>query len=170
MEPATSLETMTNAELKALCTEAGLATYGTKEQLIERLQANAAADLAEPAPTVEPEVPAAVEPEQAPAPEPEPAPVVKAPAILTTPTVNVENLPPVNHAKHVQDTLDAVRGRFPGLIINYDPHQEIFTLEGGRQGRMTLGARQPQRAIMLTAEGYYNLARGRAKVDFGDIG
>jgi hypothetical protein len=167
MENATPLETMTNAELKALCTEAGLATYGTKDQLIERLQANAAADLAEPAPAVEPESPAVVEPE--PSPAPTHAPVVKAPAILTTPTVNVENLPPANHSKHVQDTLDAVRSRFAGLVINYDPHQEVFTLEGGRQGRVTLGARQPLKMIMGTAEGYYNLARGRSKTDFGEL-
>ena len=95
--------------------------------------------------------------------------MVKAPAILTTPTVNVENLPPANHSKHVQDTLDAVRSRFAGLVINYDPHQEVFTLEGGRQGRVTLGARQPLKMIMGTAEGYYNLARGRSKTDFGEL-
>jgi len=159
--PAPSLEAMTNSQLKALCVEAGLPVYGTKEQLIERLQANAAADLAEPTPEPEPEA--------APAVEPVAPPAVKMPAVLTTPTVDAANLPPANHGKHVQDTLDAVRSRFAGLVINYDQHQEVFTLEGGRQGRVTLGARQPLKMIMGTAEGYYNLARGRSKTDFGEL-
>jgi hypothetical protein len=173
MEPDTAtptpLEAMTNSQLKNLCVEAGLPVYGTKEQLIERLQANAAADLTEPTPA--PEAAPAVELDAAEPAEPvaPTAPVVKTPAVITTPTVDAANLPPANHGKHVQETLDAVRSRFAGLVINYDPHQEVFTLEGGRQGRVTLGARQPLKMIMGTAESYYNLARGRSKNDFGEL-
>ncbi len=160
METAPSLEAMTNSQLKALCSEAGLPVYGTKDQLVERLQANAVADLTEPA-----SAPAAEQAE----PVAPPAPAVKMPAVITTPTVDAANLPPANHGKHVQDTLDAVRGRFAGLVINYDQHPEVFTLEGGRQGRVTLGARQPLKMIMGIAESYYNLARGRVKSDFGEL-
>jgi hypothetical protein len=34
---------------------------------------------------------------------------------------------------------------------------------------VTLGARQPLKMILSVAESYYNLARGRAKNDFGDL-
>lgn len=157
------MDDKTQTELKALCTEAGLPTYGTKAQLIERLQAAAASELAEP--VTEPVDPAVVEPEPAPAPTPVTMPKV----IVTQSTVPVENLPPVNHNAHVQEVLDACRSRFHGLNLRYDSNEELFIFEGGRQGRVSTTARQPARCIIGAAESYYNLARGRAKADFGEL-
>jgi hypothetical protein len=162
----TGMETMTNAELKALCAEAGLPTYGNKEQLIERLQMSAAAELAEPS---EP-VASAVEPEPTPEPAPAPEPVKPAmPAVIIQSTAAPGTLPPINHAAHVQEVLDTVRDRFPGVALRYDSNEEVFIIEGGRQGRLTTTARQPMRPILLAIEGYWNMARGRAKVDIGEL-
>lgn len=155
------MDDKTQAELKAMCVEAGLPTYGNKQQLIERLHADAAASLAEPVAENTP----AVEPETTPTPEPIRAPKV----IVTQSTVPVENLPPVNHAAHVQEVLDACRSRFHGLNVRYDSNEEVFMFEGGRQGRVSTTARQPARCIIGAAESYYNLARGRAKADFGEL-
>jgi len=161
------MDDKTQAELKAMCVEAGLPTYGNKQQLIERLQADAAASLAET--VAEPEAPTAVEPEPTPEPVAAPQPVRAPKVIVTQSTVPTENLPPVNHAAHVQDVLDACRSRFHGLNVRYDSNEEVFMFEGGRQGRVSTTSRQPARCIIGAAESYYNLARGRAKADFGEL-
>lgn len=186
------MEQLTNKELAQMCREAGLPDYGTKEKLIARLQKMAAEVLTEQPAQAEPEQPyeaaltqepaqpadmevqpepiveLVAEPEQQPEPN---APVVM-PAVIgkvSRITALPENLPPVNHAAHVQDTLDSVRGRFQGLNIQYDSNEEMFIFSGGRQGRLTTTARQPKRSIMLVAESYFNFARGRAKTDIGEL-
>ncbi len=168
------MEQMTNKELAQMCRDAGLPDYGTKDKLIARLQKMAAEVLTEQPAHAEPsEEPAAdtptVEPVAQPEPQPEP---VKMPAVIGTVsriTQLPENLPPVNHMAHVQDTIDSVRGRFQGLNIQYDSNEELFIFSGGRQGRLTTTARQPKRSIMLVAESYFNFARGRAKNDIGEL-
>lgn len=177
----TGMEAMTNAQLKALCAEAGLPTYGNKEQLIERLQTSAAAELAEPTADA---IAGATElmnnndvvgefmmPEPTPEPAaPAPEPVKPAmPAVIIQSTAAPGTLPPINHAAHVQEVLDTVRDRFPGVALRYDSNEEVFIIEGGRQGRLTTTARQPMRPILLAIEGYWNMARGRAKVDIGEL-
>lgn len=174
------MEQMTNKELAQMCREAGLPDYGTKDKLIARLQKMAAEVLTEqPAEAPTPEQPADMEVQPEPAVELEPvapaaesAPPVVMPAVIgkvSRITALPENLPPVNHAAHVQDTLDSVRGRFQGLNIQYDSNEEMFIFSGGRQGRLTTTARQPKRSIMLVAESYFNFARGRAKTDIGEL-
>jgi hypothetical protein len=164
------MDEMTNKQLQQLCRDAGLPDYGTKAVMIERLQKAAAAELVEDATDVvvenEDATVEVVEPVEAVKPEPV---KVAAPAIIITPTVALENLPPANHAKHVEETLDAVRSRYQGIIVRYDSNEETFVFEGGRQGKTTTTARQPKWAVMSVAESYYNVARGRNREALGDI-
>lgn len=154
---------MSLAELRLQCTAAGLPTSGTKPTLIARLQEVAAQSLSEDHETVvvaeqteksEPE-PVAPKPVEA---KPEP---VKNVSPVVVPVAGV--LPPANHAKHVSDVLDAVKARHPYLNFSYDQHQEVFLIDGGKQGRVTLTARQPAKPILLACDGYVSINQRGAK-------
>lgn len=162
------MEEKTTVELKAMCEEAGLATYGAKSVLIERLQKHAVAEMIEEAVMGEPSVEPEAEPVAAPAPAPAPAPV-KSGIVAISSTAMLSTLPPVNHKAHVQETLDECRSRFHGIIVNYDINQEAFIFDGGRQGRTTTTARQPKKNVLDVAKSYYNLARGRNMEPIGEV-
>lgn len=167
-----TLETMTLEELKLACKDAGVKDYGTKAQIIERIKNASIAALTntpEKEITVAQEqmVASAIEKAFTPeAPAPQPVPVV----FVNSPT-NIKTLPPVNHKAHVQEVLDWSSSNLPGVMVKYDEHQEVFTFDGGRQGRQTTTARQPLGTFKAAAIAYRNVAQyGQAQRDLGSVG
>jgi hypothetical protein len=157
MNPTASL-----VDLRKACSDAGLPTYGNKDQLLERLNAAAASDLAnsDESPvevtTLEADTDAqattAVMQQSASfstaaaAPEPMPSHAVPSqPLILQAPA----NAPArTSFAGQAADLLAHIRNKFPGLIVKLDAHNEVFTFEGGRQGKVTTTIHQPMAAIV----------------------
>lgn len=170
---------MTLEELKLAAKEAGVKDYGTKAQIVERIHnASIAAltDTPEKETLVTQSTPAPVQP-VVPAPVIEKAFTVEAltqqpvPVVFVNTPINTKTLPPVNHKAHVQEVIEWSASNLPGVIVKYDEHQEVFTLEGGRQGRTTTTARQPLSAFISAARQYSNIAMsGRAQADLGAVG
>jgi acetoin utilization deacetylase AcuC-like enzyme len=157
------------AQLKLDCAAEGLPSTGTKAAMIKRLQTNAAEKLVNPPSelnsddnNVEVNLQDVLEKTEK----------VNTPSIITkSNNLDIDKLPPINHAKHVENVLDKVKERFHMLNIRYDSNKEVFLLEGGRQGRVTTTARQPLKPIMLLCEGYVSLSRrGRNSPQSESIG
>lgn len=169
------LENLSTAELKQACKDAGVADYGSKRDMIERLQENAAQQVsANKTPEVKDwkantqeyqnrtytneEVQALVS-----------AKVAEATKRLITPSQDEVTKLLQTHTgyskREIGDTLDYIKSRFPGINVRIDEHQEVFQFSGGKQGTVTTTVKQNPKAVIKVAEQYMNIASANA-VDF----
>lgn len=167
------MDTPTLLDLRNACKDAGLSPYGNKDELMARLNAVAASELAQvpvvqdAAPVVTPDSMALGAPLASPVEANLAAPadiaatqlmqtsatvrVVEAkPAIIQTTPTAFGTAAPVrsSHAAQAAEVLDYIRRKFPQLSVKLDPHQEVFIFEGGRQGRMTTTIHQPMASLV----------------------
>lgn len=167
------------ADLRKACADAGLPTYGNKEQLLERLNAAASAELTDNA---APEDVAATETMQASAlvaevgnhgTEPASVPASQQHASPTTSPVVADTRLTIpleqqiasigftgSHNKgqtvtieHARRVLEEIRNRYPQLNVQLDVDNEVYVFQGGIQGKVTTTIHQPLAAILHHVSG-----------------
>lgn len=121
------LNALTTAKLQTQAKEAGLPTWGTKMQLIQRLQEDAVTKLQTSKTDEVPPVPVAV-------------------ASISSPKADTNAV-----------VTEINRRFGHAVKVFYDAEQEVFQFEGGIQGRTTTTARQPLKAILAVAASYLNI-------------
>lgn len=189
-----NLDQLTQADLQAKCKAQGLAVYGTKAQLIDRLNAQSISELTgSPVPedNAAPEDVEATGLMQATASVAFAAPIQDAPApiipsvtlTIPTPVEVVAYSAQTDNGKRpmaeAEATLQAMKDAYPSLSVKLDPHSECFVFEGGIQGRVSTTIHQPRIALLHRVHGVAPLyiqahhaaiaARGTVMGAMGDI-
>lgn len=187
--PMVSLDQLTQADLQAKCKAQGLAIYGTKAQLIDRLNAQSISELTgSPVPedNAAPEDVEATGLMQATASVAFATPIQDAPApqlVSSTPVEVVAYSAQTDNGKRpmaeAEATLQAMKDAYPSLSVKLDPHSECFVFEGGIQGRVSTTIHQPPIALLHRVHGVAPLyiqahhaaiaARGTVMGAMGDV-
>lgn len=182
--PMVSLDQLTQADLQAKCKAQGLAVYGTKAQLIDRLNAQSISELTgSPVPedNAAPEDVEATGLMQATASVAFAAPIPQ--LVAPTPVEVVAYSAQTDNGKRpmaeAEATLQAMKDAYPSLSVKLDPHSECFVFEGGIQGRVSTTIHQPPIALLHRVHGVAPLyiqahhaaiaARGTVMGAMGDI-
>lgn len=152
------LETMSLEDLKAQLEQRGLKAYGSKQQMIERIQTHDAADLAaDPTPTEPTDLSNEVEPirgddGEIKVIEPSEEDILRYTSVDSSPTHRV------NSVEEVKAIFEHLKSRFAGsgVLVTYGIDHDTFSFTGGPQGKVTTTAQQPRPAIEAVVRNYFN--------------